>query len=125
MSRVRIVEKELKTKDRSYFALDLEMKNADLVFFSEEETQVGTLSVALPQPQRRVGTRVGLPLSIVLLGDRNVAMTRVLAEQFAQEKKKIALVSVFTRILNEKDAGSVFMKLAKMLAETDEASEQK
>lgn len=121
MSRVRVVEKELKMEDKSFFALDLEMKNADVVFFSEEETQLGTLAVALPQTQEMIG----LPLSSVLLGDRNVALTRVFAEQFAQKTKKIALVSVFTRTLNERDAGSIFMKLVKMLAETEEAPKKR
>ena len=117
MSRVRVVEKEIKMEDKTYSALNLEMKNADLVFLSEEETQLGTLAVAVPRAQEMVG----LPISSVLLGDRNVALARVFAEHFAQKTKKITLVSVFTRTLNEREAGSIFVKLVKKLAETEEA----
>ena len=116
MSRVRVVEKEMKIEDKIFLALNLEMKNADLVFLSEGETQLGTLAVAIPEAQEMVG----LPISSVFLGDRNVALARVLAEQLSQKTKKIALVSVFSRTLNEREAGSIFMKLLKKSAETGE-----
>ena len=116
MSPVQVVEKEIKMEDKIFFALSLEMKNADMVFLSEEENQLGTLAVAIPQAQELVG----VPISSVLLGDKNAATARVFAEQFAQKTKKIALVSVFTRTLNEREAGPIFVKLVKKLAETEE-----
>jgi len=63
--------------------------------------------VALPQAERLLGP----PVSSVLLGDRNIIVARMLAERLAAKTGKIALASVFTRKLAEREAGPIFLKL--------------
>ena len=116
MLGARVVEKEIEEEGKVFRVLGLEMNNAYLVFLSERESQLGTLAVALPQLQELVDASI----SSVLLGDRNTVLARVFAEQFAQKTKKIALVSVFTRTVNEREAGTIFMKLVKILTESSE-----
>jgi len=47
----------------------------------------------------------------VLLGDRNQIITRLLAELLAEKTKKISLVSVFVKSLNEQEAALILRKL--------------
>jgi len=94
-------------KDTLFLAIHLETKNASLILLSEGEDQLGTLAVAIPQAQKMVGP----PLSSVLLGDRNMIIARILAERLAGRMKKIALVSVFSKTISEREAGAIFLKL--------------
>ena len=105
--RAQIVQQEIKYNDTEYCAVRLETKNASLLLLSEDEDQLGTLAVALPQTEKMVGP----PVSSILLGDRNVITARLLAERLAHKTGKIGLASVFTKKLNDPDAGTVFLKL--------------
>jgi len=116
MSRARIVQEKIIERDTPFLALYLETKNASLVLLSEGEDQLGTLAVAIPQKREIVGP----PLSSVLLGDRNVMITRILAERLAERMKKIALVSVFSKTVSEREAGSIFLKLVEKTIRTEE-----
>ena len=107
MSRAKIVKEDLVEKNTSFFAVYLETKNANQLFLSEGEDKLGTLAVAIPQPKNLVGS----PLSSVLLGDRNMTITRLLAELLAQKTKKISLVSVFTKSVSEQEAAPILRKL--------------
>ncbi len=107
MSRAKIVKEEIVERDTSFLAIYLETKNSSLLLMSEGEDQLGTLAVAIPQPQKLVGP----PLSSILLGDRNVMIARVLAELLAKNTQKIALVSVFTKTFGEKEAAPILRKL--------------
>ena len=107
MSRAKIVKEEIVERDTSFFAVYIETKNANQLFLSESEDKLGTLAVAIPQPQKLVGP----PLSSILLGDRNIMIARVLAELLAKNTKKIALVSVFTKTVSEKEAAPILRKL--------------
>jgi len=107
LSRAKIVKEEIVERDTSFFAVYIETKNANQLFLSEGEDKLGTLAVAIPQPQKLVGP----PLSSILLGDRNITIARVLAELLAQNTKKIALVSVFTKTVSEKEAAPILRKL--------------
>jgi len=111
MSRAKIVQEKIIERDTPFLAICLETKNASLVFLSEGEDQLGTLAVAIPQAQKMVGP----PLSSVLLGDRNMMIARVLAERLAERMKKIALVSVFSKTVSEREAGSIFLKLVEKI----------
>ena len=111
MSRAKIVQEKIIERDTPFLAIYLETKNASLVFLSEGEDQLGTLAVAIPQAQKMVGP----PLSSVLLGDRNMMIARVLAERLAERMKKIALVSVFSKTVSEREAGSIFLKLVEKI----------
>jgi len=94
----------------------MEMKNASLLLLSEGEDQLGTLAVSIPQAQKMVGP----PLSSVLLGDRNIMIARILAERLADKMKKIALVSVFAKTVDEREAGAIFLKLVEKTIGTGE-----
>ena len=111
MSRAKIVQEKIIERDTPFLAIYLETKNASLVFLSEGEDQLGTLAVAIPQAQKMVGP----PLSSVLLGDRNMMIARILAERLAERTKKIALVSVFSKTVSEREAGSIFLKLVEKI----------
>ena len=107
MSRAKIVKEEIVERDTSFFAVYIETKNANQLFLSEGEDKLGTLAVAIPQPQKLVGP----PLSSILLGDRNIMIARVLAELLAKNTNKIALVSVFTKTVSEQEAAPILRKL--------------
>lgn len=107
MSRAKVVKEELVERDTTFFAVHIETENANQLFLSEGEDRLGTLAVALPQPQKLIGP----PLSSILLGDRNQMIARILAEFLAQNTKKIALVSVFTKTLSEQEAAPILRKL--------------
>jgi len=116
MSRARIVQEKMVERDIAFLAIYLETKNASLVLLSEGEDQLGTLAVAIPQPQKMVGP----PLSSVLLGDRNMIIARILAERLAGKMKKIALVSVFSKTVSEREAGPIFLKLVEKTVRAEE-----
>jgi len=116
MSRARIVKEKIVERDKAFLAIYLETKNANLVLLSEGEDQLGTLAVAIPQPQKMVGP----PLSSVLLGDRNMIIARILAERLAGRMKKIALVSVFSKTVSDREAGSIFLKLVEKTLRKEE-----
>lgn len=107
MSPAKIVKEEMVEGDKSFFALHIETKNANQLFLSEGEDRLGTLAIALPQKEKLVGP----PLSSILLGDRNLIIARILAEILAQNTKKIALVSVYTKTINEQEVAPILRKL--------------
>jgi len=107
MQRVEIVQEEIKENETMFLAVHLKTKNSDILLLSEGEDQLGTLAVALPQAQKMLGP----PLSSVLLGDRNMILARMMAERLAAKTGKIALASVFTKALAEREAGPIFLKL--------------
>jgi len=116
LSRAKIVKEEMVERDTSFFAVYIETENANQLFLSEGEDRLGTLAVALPQPQKLVGP----PLSSILLGDRNQMIARVLAELLAQKTKKIALVSVFIKTVSENEAAPILRKLLEKILKKDE-----
>lgn len=107
MRRAKAVKAEMKENGKLLLALHLEAENANLILLSEGKDKLGTLAVAIPQAQRMLGP----PLSSVLLGERYTMTARLLAEQLARRTEKIALVSVFSKTLTEKEASSMFLKL--------------
>jgi hypothetical protein len=107
LPRAKIVKEEMVERDTSFFAVYIETENANQLFLSEGEDRLGTLAVAIPQPQKLVGP----PLSSILLGDRNIMIARILAELLAQTTKKMALVSVFTKTVSEQEAAPILRKL--------------
>jgi hypothetical protein len=107
LSRAKITKHELDGKDTTFYSVLLETSNANQLFLSETEDKLGTLAVAMPQPKKLVGS----PVSSVLLGDRNMMITRLLAEILAEKTDKMSLVSVFVKSLNEQEAAPILKKL--------------
>ena len=116
MVHAKLVQEEVREEDRLFLSTYLEMRNAGLILLSEGEDQLGTLAVALPQS----GKLLGPPLSSILLGDRNTTITRILAEHLAKKLNKIALVSVFTKTITEKEVGPFLVKLIEKMIEKKE-----
>jgi len=121
MKRAKVVKEKMAVKDTLFLAVYLETKNASLALLSEGEDRLGTLAVALPQQRGLVGP----PLSSVMLGDRDVLIARILAERLSQRVKKIALVSVFTKTLDEREAGSIFLRLLEKTVRNTRSKEVK
>jgi len=107
LSRVKITKNELEDKDTTFYSVLLETANANQLFLSETEDKLGTLAVAMPQQKKFVGS----PVSSVLLGDRNMMITRLLAEILAKKTEKISLVSVFVKSFNEQEVAPILRKL--------------
>ena len=107
MQRVKVTQEEIKLNETLFLAIRLETKNANIILLSEGEDNLGTLAVAIPQKEKMFGS----PLSSILLGDRNMIIARILAENLAQKTGKLALASVFAKTMAEKDAGRIFFKL--------------
>ncbi len=107
MPRAKIVKEEIVERNTTFLALHIETENANQLFLSEGEDRLGTLAVALPQQKKLLGPS----LSSILLGDRNLMIARILAELLAQNTKKIALVSVFTKTISEQEATPILRKL--------------
>jgi hypothetical protein len=112
MTRAKVVQEKIMEDNKAFLALFVETRNANLLLLSEGEDQLGTLAVALPQARKLIGP----PLSSILLGDRNTMIARILAERLSQRTKKLALVSVFTKTVSEREAGPIFLKLIEKTA---------
>ena len=107
MLQTKIVHEELKEDDTVYSAVLIEVKNAYIVLLSEAEENLGTLAVSLPQKPEMSS----LPLSSILLGERNTTIARLVAERLVGSVHKMVLVSVYVRSLDERKATRVFLKL--------------
>lgn len=115
MARAKVVQEKIVEDDKAFLALFVETRNANLLLLSEGEDQLGTVAIALPQARKLIGP----PLSSILLGDRNTMIARILAERLSQRTKKLALVSVFTKTVSEREAGPIFLKLIEKTASTE------
>lgn len=81
-----------------------------LVFFYEgKELKLGTLAVAMPQ----FGGRTFI--SSILLGERNMDITKILAERFSDASGRIAIVSTHLAEIRETEHSATLFKLAQKL----------
>jgi len=79
MLGAKILREKISESGKSFFAVRLIMSNAEIILLSEREDNLGTLVAAVPKRRELIGP----PLSSVLLGDRNIILSRMLAEKFA------------------------------------------
>jgi len=119
MERATVVKDEIVEQNVHFLAVYLETKNSCFVILSENEDKFGTLAIAVPQPQGLLGP----PSSSVLLGDRNIISARMFAEHLASRKKKIALVSVYLKTIDEMHGQSIFLKLLEKVVGTQPEKE--
>jgi hypothetical protein len=119
MERATVVKDEIIEQNVHFLAVYLETKNSCLVLLSEDEDKLGTLAIAVPKPQDLLGP----PSSSALLGDRNTISARMFAEYLASRKKKIALVSIYLKTVDEMQAQSVFMKLIEKVVRAEPEKE--
>jgi hypothetical protein len=116
MAGARVVQEEMRDKDRKFLSTHVETKNGSLTLLSEGEELIGTVAVAIPQPQKLLGPH----LSSILLGDRNPILTRMLAEHLSAKTRKIAIVSVNIKSVDEREAGQTLMKLTDKVLSKEE-----
>jgi hypothetical protein len=107
IERAKVVKEEIIEEDTSFLAVYVEAKNSCLVMLSEREDKLGTLALAVPNPEGLIGPVT----SQTLLGDKNSISTRMLAEYIASKKGKITMVSVYLEKLNELRAQKIFLNL--------------
>ena len=119
MERATVVKDEVIEQNVHFLAVYLEAENSCLVLLSENEDKLGTLAIAVPKHQDLLGP----PSSSVLLGDRNMISARMFAEYLASRKKKISLVSIYLKTVNEMQAQSVFMKLIEKVVRAEPQKE--
>lgn len=119
MERATVVKDEIIEQNVHFLAVYVETKNSCFVLLSEKEDKLGTLAIAVPKPQDLLGP----PSSSVLLGDRNIISARMFAEHLASRKKKIALVSVYLKTIDEVQGQSIFLKLLEKVVGTQPEKE--
>ena len=112
MERARVVRDEIVEQNTHFLAVYMEAKNSCLVLLSEREDKLGTLAIAVPRPKDLLGP----PSSSILVGDRNAVSARLFAENLAERKGKIALVSIYLESMDERQAQSVFKRLMDRVA---------
>jgi len=120
LSKAKIFREEIEEAGSTYSAILLEMENAYLFLLSEGGERLGTLAVSLP-PKPGI---IGPPLSSILLGERNAALSRMLAERLAQKLRRLVLVSIFTRTIKEEKVYNTFLNLLDKVLKRVEAENE-
>ena len=101
---------EIENKGRRFTALMFKLGNAVLAFFYEgEDVKLGTLAVAMPQFEGKTC------ISSILLGERNMDITKILAERVSDATKGIVLVSTHLAEVREIEASSALFMLTQKL----------
>ncbi len=118
--RAKIVQEEISHGNTTFCAVRIETGNANVLFLSEADDQLGTLAVAMPPTEKMVGP----PVSSILLGDRNAMIARMMAERLAQKTGKLALASVFTKLGDQDVAQSLIRLFDKTFEQKKEADER-
>lgn len=103
-------EDSLQVDTRTFRLNHIELENAIVAFFFEDQMRLGTLAIAVPGSE---GITIGR--SSVLIGGKYMMTTRALAERLAGKTGKMALVSLFTE-LNEAEALRIYSKLLDKIA---------
>ena len=119
MSQAKVIQEVIRENENVFLAICVEMKNAVCLFLSETENQLGTVAIAIPQTE----TRVDPPLSSILLGGRNMVITRILAEHLAEKMSKTAFVSIFIKTINEREASPILLRLLEKTIEKGDVQE--
>ena len=120
MERAKVIKEEIQQKGISFLAVYVEAKNSIMIMLSEKEDKLGTLAIAVPKPKDLLGSVT----SSVLLGDKNVISSRMLAEYVASKKGKIAMVSVYLETVTEVQAQSFFMHLVEKLLKSESSQKE-
>jgi hypothetical protein len=108
----KIRRETLSRHGRNFTAYLIELENAIIGFFFEEEAcRLGTLALALPRSLQPPS----LGSSSVLIGHKNVNIARILAEYLSSKYGKISLASVFLRKEADLEGEKNLLELAKIL----------
>lgn len=105
-----LLNEEIEEKGVKLSATLLKLENSVIVFFNEKGSfKLGTLAIAMPNPL------ASTYLSSILLGDRNMDITKILAGRFSNAFSCISLISTHLANIRERDIGSLLLKLAQKL----------
>jgi len=105
-----IFSEEIEERGYKLTATLLRLENSVMAFFDEKGSmKLGTLAVAMPN----LGGKTHI--SSVLLGDRNIVITKILAARFSKAFNCIALVSTHLADLREREVASLLLKFAQRL----------
>ncbi len=98
---------EIDESGHQYTSVLFRLSNAVMLFFCEKggDLRLGTFAVAMPQFEGKTY------VSSILLGERNMVITKILAERAAYAYRGMALVSTHLPEIFETDASSVLIKL--------------
>jgi len=108
----KIRRETLSRQGRTFTVYLLELENAVVSFFFEEEKfRLGTLALALP----RTLQPPGLGSSSILLGHKNINIARILAEYLSSRYGKLSLASVFLQKEADFEGARNLLELAKTL----------
>ena len=101
---------EIETGDHRFIAILFKLSNALIAFIYEgDNMKLGTLAVAMPQFEGKTC------ISSILLGDRNIVLTKILAERLSSASNGIALVSTNLPEIQEAEISSAIFKLIQKL----------
>ena len=105
-----LLNEEIEDKGVQFSATLIKLENSVIVFFNEKGSfKLGTLAIAMPSPPSSTY------LSSILLGDRNMGITKILAGRFSNAFSCISLVSTHLANLEERNIGSLLLKLTQKL----------
>lgn len=113
--RTKVIRESIQEGDNVFSIVLIETANSYIVLLSEGEEKLGTLAVALPQKTGIIRPSI----SSILLGDRNTALVRLLAEHLTRSLNRMVLVSVSLKTLDERNARSTFFKLLEKTLKND------
>ena len=116
MSKAEIIREEIEEDGTLYSAILIEFKNAYVVVLSEGGENLGTLAYSMPlKPKTST-----VPLSSILLGERNKTISRLIAERLASSVNRMVLVSVYSRNMDERKIGRIFLGLLEKILKKKE-----
>jgi len=98
-------EASLQVNSRTFKLNHVELENAMLAFFFEDNARMGTVAIAMPGSGEIASGR-----SSVLVGSKYMMTTRALAEKLAGKTGKMSIISMHT-MLDEKEALRIYSKL--------------
>ncbi len=116
LSKAEIIREEIEEDGTLYSAILIEFKNAYVVVLSEGGENLGTLAYSMPlKPETST-----VPLSSILLGERNKTISRLIAERLASTVNRMVLVSVYSRNMDERKIGRIFLGLLEKILKKKE-----
>jgi len=111
----KMFKEEVIEGEHSFSAIIFQLENAYFIIFDElGQSKIGTLAVALP-PKREVREP---SFSSVLIGDRNIILTKLLAESAASLFRQMVFISTHFEEITDTNISRVLLKLLKKTFES-------
>jgi hypothetical protein len=102
--------KSVEKNGKKFTVYLVELENAVFGFFFEgENRKIGTMALAIPK------TNLTMASSTLIIGHKNVNITRILAEHLASKFRKLAISSVFIYQEDDIHTNKALLELAKSI----------